>query len=123
MRVMGSKWKPLILLYIKEKTPRFGELRRCIPEITQKMLTAQLREHEADDAIHRKVYQQVPPKVEYLLSEYGESLQSVLKAMCDWGKKHRVDGKTNKKQKKVLGGIKASRVVKVGARDTYVSFC
>ncbi len=74
------------------------------------MLTAQFRELEVDSMIHRKVYQRVPPKVAYSASEYGERNTGSTE-------------KANKKQKKVLGGIKVSRVVKVDAPDTYVSFC
>jgi|SRR5579884_949709 DNA-binding HxlR family transcriptional regulator len=87
--VIGGKWKVLILYYLKENIRRFGELKRSIPGITQKMLTQQLRELEADGLINRKVYAQVPPKVEYTLTEYGESLEPILKLMCDWGIKHR----------------------------------
>jgi DNA-binding HxlR family transcriptional regulator len=87
--VIGGKWKALILYYLKENIRRFGELKRSIPGITQKMLTQQLRELEANGLINRKVYAQVPPKVEYTLTEYGESLEPILKLMCDWGIKHR----------------------------------
>jgi DNA-binding HxlR family transcriptional regulator len=87
--VIGGKWKVLILWYLKEDIKRFGELKRSIPGITQKVLTQQLRELEADGLINRKVYAQVPPKVEYTLTEYGESLEPILKLMCDWGIKHR----------------------------------
>ncbi len=88
MDVIGGKWKPIILYYLKEGTQRFGELQRLIPHITKKMLTQQLRELEQDEIIERKVYHQVPPKVEYSLSEYGKSLKPVLEAMAAWGSEH-----------------------------------
>ena len=67
---------------------RFSELQRAIPEITKKMLTSQLRESEANHIVFRKVYQQVPPKVEYSLTDYGDSLVPLLVAMRSWGRKH-----------------------------------
>ncbi|MGH7799687.1 MAG: winged helix-turn-helix transcriptional regulator [Thermodesulfobacteriota bacterium] len=88
--VIGGKWKVLILWYLKEEQiMRFGKLKRLIPGITQKMLTQQLRELEANGLITRKVYAQVPPKVEYSLTKYGESLEPILKLMCEWGIEHR----------------------------------
>src|SRR5258708_39146389 len=86
--VIGGKWKPLILWWLYQGTRRFTELRQLIPGITEKMLTQQLRELEADGIVHREVYAVVPPKVEYSLTEYGCSLNQALKIMCDWGKIH-----------------------------------
>jgi DNA-binding HxlR family transcriptional regulator len=86
MRVVGGKWKPLILYYlVEEETLRFGELKRRMPGITQQMLTLQLRELEADGIVHREVYRQVPPKVEYSLTPIGRRLKPVLDGMLDWG--------------------------------------
>lgn len=86
LRVMGGKWKPIILWYLyHEGTKRFGELRRLVPGATEKMLTQHLRELEADHVVDRKVYAQVPPKVEYSLTERGLSFGPVLMAMYDWG--------------------------------------
>jgi DNA-binding HxlR family transcriptional regulator len=86
--VVGGKWKPLILWWLHQRTHRFGELRRQIPGITEKMLTQQLRELERDDIVDRRVYPTVPPKVEYSLTEYGRSLKRALRAICDWGRIH-----------------------------------
>ncbi len=85
---IGGKWKSLILWHLQEGTKRFGQLKRIIPGVTQKMLTSQLRELEADGLIHREVFAQVPPKVEYSLTQYGETLRPLLKVMCNWGKAH-----------------------------------
>ena len=87
--ILVGKWKPLILLHLlKEGTQRFSELKRSLPEITQKMLTKQLRELEEEDIVERKVYAQVPPKVEYSITEYGRSLEPILVNMHEWGLNH-----------------------------------
>ena len=88
LEVIGGKWKGVILYHLLEKTYRFGELKRAMPGITQRMLTKQLRELETDGIVHRKVYAQVPPKVEYSLTDVGESLRSVMMMMRDWGRNH-----------------------------------
>src|SRR5215472_7773516 len=69
--VIGGKWKPLILWWLHHRTHRFAELRRLMPGITEKMLTQQLRELEADGIVHRRIYPTVPPKVEYSLTDWG----------------------------------------------------
>lgn len=86
--VLGGKWKPIILWWLHQRTYRFSELRRMIPGVTEKMLTQQLRELEADAVVHRRVYPTVPPKVEYSLTDHGNSLKRALNAMCDWGQVH-----------------------------------
>lgn len=87
--ILVGKWKPIILLHLLKKgTQRFNELQRNMPGITQKMLTKQLRELEDEDIIERVVYAQVPPKVEYSITEYGKSLEPILAAMHDWGTRH-----------------------------------
>ena len=87
--VIGGKWKSLILYYlIRDRVLRFGEFRRLVPNVTAQMLTAQLRELEDDRVINRKVYTQVPPKVEYSLTTFGESLVPIIRAMTSWGKSY-----------------------------------
>lgn len=89
LHIIGGKWKPLIIYHLgNENVQRFSELKRSMPRITQKMLTQQLRELEADGIVHRTVYPQVPPKVEYSLTEMGESVVPVLRQMCQWGNRY-----------------------------------
>jgi len=88
--VIGGKWKPVIARYLMLETRRFGELRKLMPDVTQKMLTQQLRELERDNIVQRKVFRQVPPKVEYSLTDYGKTLRPILQALCKWGENHRV---------------------------------
>ncbi|MEQ9550152.1 MAG: helix-turn-helix domain-containing protein [Coleofasciculus sp. G3-WIS-01] len=88
LEVIGGRWKVLILRELFEEVKRFGQLHRALHGITQKMLTQQLRELEADGIVHRQVYLQVPPKVEYSLTPLGESLNPILEAMHEWGVKH-----------------------------------
>ena len=84
VEVIGGKWKGVILYHLLDGTKRFNELKRLKPNITQRMLTLQLRELEADGIIHREVYREVPPKVEYSLTELGESLRPVILLMMEW---------------------------------------
>ncbi|WP_176461682.1 winged helix-turn-helix transcriptional regulator [Anaeromicrobium sediminis] len=86
--VMQGKWKFAIIHFLSEDTMRFGELCRALPNIRQGYLTQQLRELEKDGLVHREVYKQVPPKVEYSLTEIGREFLSVTKAMDEWGKKY-----------------------------------
>jgi DNA-binding HxlR family transcriptional regulator len=86
--VIGGKWKVLILFWLRDQVCRFGELRRKIPDISERMLTQQLRELEDHGIVHRKVYPVVPPKVEYSLTAYGRTLRPITDLMCQWGKKH-----------------------------------
>ncbi|WP_409300600.1 winged helix-turn-helix transcriptional regulator [Peribacillus sp. SCS-155] len=89
LAVIGGKWKMLILWHLgKEGTKRFNQLKSLIPDITQRMLVAQLRELEDDLIVHRKVYPVVPPKVEYSLTENGRSLMPILESMYEWGKNY-----------------------------------
>ncbi|MFC4559764.1 winged helix-turn-helix transcriptional regulator [Virgibacillus kekensis] len=98
--ILVGKWKPIILLHLlQEGTKRFSELKRSMPGITQKMLTKQLRELEDEDIIQRVVYPQVPPKVEYSITEYGKSLEPILEAMHEWGTNHTLHKNRKLKQK------------------------
>ncbi len=85
LAIIGGKWKPLIVFHLLGGVRRFGELRRLMPQVTQQMLTLQLRELERDGVVHRRIYPQVPPKVEYSLTEMGRSLQPILDMMLAWG--------------------------------------
>ncbi|MGL1863305.1 MAG: helix-turn-helix transcriptional regulator [Pseudodesulfovibrio sp.] len=86
LQVIGGKWKPIIIYRLgMDGTLRFSEVKRAIPNITQKMLTQQLRELEADGVVHREVYAQVPPKVEYSLTDMGQSVMPVIHSLCQWG--------------------------------------
>ncbi len=89
LAVIGGKWKMLILWHLgKQGTKRFGELKSLMPGITQRMLVNQLRELEEDQIVHREVYPVVPPKVEYSLTEQGETLMPILDSMYEWGKNY-----------------------------------
>ncbi len=88
LEVIGGRWKVLILRELFPGVRRFGQLHRALHGITQKMLTQQLREMEEDGMIHREIYLQVPPKVEYSLTPLGESLKPILDSMHEWGVRH-----------------------------------
>ena len=94
LAVIGGRWKTLLLYHLFQGVKRFSELQRATVGITQKMLTQQLREMERDGLVHREVYPEVPPKVEYSLTPLGMSLEPVVGAMCEWGSKYK-EGKLN----------------------------
>ena len=89
LSVIGGRWKVILLYHLFEGVKRFSELQRALTGITQKMLTQQLREMERDGLVHREVYPEVPPKVEYSLTPLGRSLEPVVRAMCEWGVKYK----------------------------------
>ncbi len=92
LKMIGGKCKPLILdCLIRKGTKRFSELMREVTQISQRTLTNQLRELEADGLIQRKVYAEVPPRVEYSITEKGKSLEEILELMCEWGEKNMDD--------------------------------
>jgi DNA-binding HxlR family transcriptional regulator len=86
--VIGGKWKGVILFHLLPGPQRFSDLRRRLPTITQRMLTLHLRELEDDGIIHREIYQQIPPKVEYSLTEFGKTLEPILLTLLQWGEQY-----------------------------------
>ena len=88
MEAIDGKWKILILWYLRDEKKRFNELQKSIFGITQKMLIQKLRALEEDGIVHREVYPVVPPKVEYSLTEYGDTLKPILKQLYYWGEEH-----------------------------------
>lgn len=89
LSLIGNKWKVLILRELIQGTKRFGELKKSIGSVSQKVLTAQLRDMEKSGLVNRKVYAEVPPRVEYSLTELGQSLKPVLDAMRNWGENYK----------------------------------
>ena len=85
LTLIGDKWKVLILRDLMPGTKRFGELKKSIGSVSQKVLTAQLRDMEVNGLVHREVYAEVPPRVEYSLTELGRSLKPILDSMWSWG--------------------------------------
>jgi DNA-binding HxlR family transcriptional regulator len=93
MDFLGGKWKAVVLWYLRERPRRFGELRRLMPEITEKMLSLQLKKLEKDGLVLRKAFAEVPPRVEYSLTPEGRTLRAALEALAAWGRrKGRRDG-------------------------------
>ena len=93
LTLIGDKWKVLILRDLLPGTKRFGELKKSIGSVSQKVLITQLRAMEENGLVHREVYAQVPPKVEYSLTELGRSLKPILDAMRDWGEGYQASAK------------------------------
>src|SRR5262245_54806974 len=88
LAVIGGKWKPIVLWHLTPGARRFGELRRLVTGISEKMLIQQLREMEADGIVARRDSQEIPPRVEYSLTRFGVSLAQALRPLCDWGRDH-----------------------------------
>jgi DNA-binding HxlR family transcriptional regulator len=86
MHFIGGKWKTVVLWYLRKEKKRFGELRRLIPNITEKMLSLQLKNLESDGIIGRKVYPEIPPRVEYFLTPFGKTLLPMLDEIAKWGR-------------------------------------
>ena len=93
LMLIGDKWKVLILRDLLPGTKRFGELKKSIENVSQKVLTAQLRDMESNGLINRRVYPEVPPRVEYSLTELGQSLKPILDAMRDWGEEFKAQNR------------------------------
>lgn len=89
LTLIGDKWKVLILRDLLPGKKRFGELKKSLGKVSQKVLTAQLRDMESNGLVSRKVYPEVPPRVEYSLTELGQSLKPILDAMQDWGEEYK----------------------------------
>jgi DNA-binding HxlR family transcriptional regulator len=104
--LIGGKWKSLILWHLGENTLRFSELKKTLPQVTQKMLTQQLRDLEAHGLVHRFIYTQIPPKVEYSLTEAGKSLLPILDTLCQWGLNYATEVEENDKKVKCQTSIK-----------------
>lgn len=106
MSFIGGKWKTVVLWYLRKDKKRFSELKARIPEITEKMLSLQLKDLEKDGIVKRKVYPEVPPRVEYSLTEFGKTLVPVLESIAGWGKDlgrkedQLLEGEKKKKKKK-----------------------
>ncbi|KOY59108.1 MULTISPECIES: winged helix-turn-helix transcriptional regulator [unclassified Streptomyces] len=92
MSVIDGKWKVSLLWELEQRPRRFGELRRLVPGISEKVLAAQLRELETDGMVHREVYEEVPPRVEYSLTPLGQELNTALEVLGAWGTKHLLPG-------------------------------
>jgi len=104
--VLGGKWKAVILYYLFRGPRRFNELRRLLPNVTQRMLTLQLRELELDGIVHREIFKQVPPRVEYSLTEFGVSLGPIIMQMRDWGEMYMEQVQARKRQR--MSEVRAS---------------
>jgi DNA-binding HxlR family transcriptional regulator len=87
--IIAGKWKIIILWHLSKQTRRFNELQRLLPDISKGILTRQLRELEEDQMVHREVYKEIPPKVEYSLTPIGKSFIPILDSMGEWGKKYK----------------------------------
>ncbi len=99
LELIGGKWKGVALYHLMERTVRFNELKRQMHDVTQRMLTKQLRELEADGLVKRKVYPVVPPKVEYSLTAKGESLRPIIIALKTWGEENALPARKKNQQK------------------------
>ncbi|HZZ23845.1 MAG TPA: helix-turn-helix domain-containing protein [Roseiarcus sp.] len=89
--VLGGKWKPLILFHLAHGTRRYGELRRAVGTVSDKVLIQQLKELQADGIVNRFDYREIPPKVEYSLTAFGNTLGKALAPLCEWGTKYSTD--------------------------------
>lgn len=89
LRYIGGKWKPLLLYYLHTQPRRFGELKRLVDGISEKMLTQQLRDMTEDGILTRHDFKEVPPRVEYRITEFGHGLAQALQPLCEWGNAHR----------------------------------
>ncbi len=107
--VVGGKWKVLVLWHLAPDPRRFGELRRAVDGISEKMLIQQLREMVKDGIVARKDFHEVPPRVEYSLTEFGVSLMEALRPLCDWGSKHKKRIEARKTRVETISGRDGAR--------------
>src|SRR5258707_1458774 len=108
MAVLGAKWKPLILFHLAHGTRRYGELRRAIGSVSDKVLIQQLKELQADGIIDRLDYGEIPPKVEYSLTAFGRTLGKALAPLCEWGTKFSRDVETILARRKARAPLHAA---------------
>lgn len=101
LEVIGGKWKPIILYILSEEPHRFGEIRKRIPKISQKMLTQMLRDLEKDQLVKRKVFRSIPPKVEYSLTDQGRCLGPIIDQVYEWGIKFCIEDQAGSKDRKM----------------------
>lgn len=101
LNVIGGKWKGVVLYHLSFSTLRFSELKRKMPGITQRMLTKQLRELEADGIVNRTIYPEVPPRVEYNLTELGKSLEPIIGELLNWGRLYKERLNENKAEEEI----------------------
>lgn len=97
--ILGGKWKAVILYYLFEGPKRFNQLKRLLPDVTQRMLTLQLRDLELDGIVHREIFREIPPHVEYSLTDFGMSLGPTIVQMCDWGEMYMEQIQARKRQR------------------------
>ena len=88
LKVISGRWKFIVLYHLLDGTKRLSELTKLLPDVSQKVLIQQLRELEEHGLVHREVYRQVPPRVDYMATPLGRSLEPVMLALCEWGRKH-----------------------------------
>ncbi|MFJ7526959.1 winged helix-turn-helix transcriptional regulator [Streptomyces griseus] len=117
MDVIGGKWKVLILWALNERTCRFGELRRAVTGVTEKVLSSHLKELEDDGIVHREVYAEVPPRVEYSLTPLGLSLNAALEPLGQWGRDHISRGEEEAGADGPLGAERAGADAPVAVPD------
>jgi DNA-binding HxlR family transcriptional regulator len=108
LAVVGGKWKSIVLWHLAPGTRRFGELRRLVTGISEKMLIQQLREMEADGIVARRDFHEIPPRVEYSLTPFGVSLSNALMPLCDWGREHMTRIEGTKAHGEVRAEVKAA---------------
>jgi DNA-binding HxlR family transcriptional regulator len=88
LAVISGRWKAIILYHLFDRPKRLSEVHRLIPQVSQKVLIQQLREMEEHGLVHREIFRQVPPRVDYSATKLGLSLEPILRALCDWGQRH-----------------------------------